>query len=221
MPGHISYPRTAAVASAWSEYRQAVTLANAGAVDAAISKLRAIIEDAEAPAELKELASALLNKLYSQQASALDKAASGHVVERHGPELTDQTLTDRLLKGFVPGGAGQMSNAPPASTKFCSYEALVETQRTAVDRLRRERGIDLTKPPQDGITQYELLIDHGSPIDDGFIGIGSKIKITDASSGKEIKVWSSIQAVFRIQKTYTKIAWNGKQWNVVQHFPKP
>jgi len=66
MAGHISYPRTAAVANAWSNYRHAISLANVGAIDASISALRAILNDPNAPAHLKQLAAELVSKLYAQ-----------------------------------------------------------------------------------------------------------------------------------------------------------
>jgi hypothetical protein len=66
MAGHISYPRTAAAESAWADYRDAITLANAGSADLAISLLRDILADPNAPPHLKQIAAELLAKLLAE-----------------------------------------------------------------------------------------------------------------------------------------------------------
>lgn len=63
MAGHISYPRTGAAKSAWTDYRRAISLANAGAHEAAISLLQDIIGNPNASLHLKEIAAELLTKL--------------------------------------------------------------------------------------------------------------------------------------------------------------
>jgi hypothetical protein len=62
--GHISYPRAAAIADAWSNYRHAVRLADIGALEAAIYKLEAILDDLNATEPLRGRAAVLLGNLY-------------------------------------------------------------------------------------------------------------------------------------------------------------
>jgi hypothetical protein len=66
MPGHISYPRTAAIANAWSNLHDAVVLVDAGATAAAIEALEAILADPTAPGEVKRKAAELLNRIQNR-----------------------------------------------------------------------------------------------------------------------------------------------------------
>jgi hypothetical protein len=62
--GHISYPRSAAIADAWSNYRHAVRLADSGALEAAIYKLQTIIDNLNTTEPLRQRAAVLLANLY-------------------------------------------------------------------------------------------------------------------------------------------------------------
>ena len=159
------------------------------------------------------------------EANRLDAADNGHVVNRHGPEVTDQILEERLTKGITPNSGGRIVNAPPGSTRFNSYKDLVETRSDAIEAIIKREGIDLSKPPAPGQkAEVEAIIDHSRPIDDGFAGDkSSKTKVANPSTGKNVSVYGKVDIVKDISRTYTKLVWNPEptvqKWEVVQHFP--
>ena len=129
MAGHISYPRTAAVANAWSNYRHAISLANGGAIDASISALRAILHDPNAPAHLKQLAAELVSKLYAQ--SEPRGVELSHVLQ---PDFkTDHAGTTRLtglhhIEGNQNLEKGRVADLLDGPNEHGVYEAVVEAR---------------------------------------------------------------------------------------------
>ncbi len=93
MAGHISYPRTAAVANAWSDYRHAIALANMGATAASIAALRGILNDPNAPAHLKDEAARLLRKLYAEaETLSPEILVPGGGLDAHEGKIVGHTL---------------------------------------------------------------------------------------------------------------------------------
>ncbi len=67
-------------------------------------------------------------------AKGLEARDKGHSLDRHGPQVTDKQLTDRLTTGIAPDGA--VSPAPGLSTKFASHELYMETRNAAVAKCK-------------------------------------------------------------------------------------
>lgn len=157
------------------------------------------------------------------EADRLEKLDGGHSIDRHGPEVTDQALQERLTKGITPNSGGKIQNAPPGSTRFNTYKDWVETRNDAVEAIAKNHGIDLSKPPPPGHSgEASAIVEHSRPIDDGFVGnTASKNKVIDPSTGKKVSVYGKIEAVEGISRTYTKLVWNQQnlKWDVVQHYP--
>ncbi|MBI4852736.1 MAG: hypothetical protein HY819_13150 [Acidobacteria bacterium] len=153
------------------------------------------------------------------EAQRLEATDGGHSLDRHGPEVTDQALKDRITTGIAPDGKVSPTNA---STRFNSYKDWVETRQTARNEIERVKNVDLSRPPQAGTPEsYELLVDHGRAIDDGFVAdAASKTKISDpVIPGKKIKVYSRTEEVSGITRTKTTVEWTGREWEVKQHIP--
>lgn len=154
----------------------------------------------------------------------IDLHNDGHVVGRHGPEVTSQALENRLKTGIAPDN--KISFAP-ASTKFSSYDALVQTQEKAFEAIQKKYNIDLTKPfaqTPGAVDYYEIKVGYDKPIDDGFIPdtlTKQKASVIDPTTGKTKKgsVYTSVIPIDGVTGTYTKVAWKNNQWLVVQHFP--
>jgi hypothetical protein len=169
--------------------------------------------------------------VYKETAQRLEKADGGHSLDRHGPDVTNAQLEQRLKTGIAPDG--QVSFAP-ASTKFNSNENWVKTHEIGLQKIKEKYGVDLTKPPSDGQKSYEIKIGYDKPIDEGFIpNKTSKSKITitvDPITGKPAPdspnskdrsgaVYNTVSPIDGVTGTYTKVAWDGHKWKVVQHFP--
>ncbi|HBW51074.1 MAG TPA: WXG100 family type VII secretion target [Herpetosiphon sp.] len=154
------------------------------------------------------------------RALALESADGGHSIARHGPEVSDQQLKDRLTTGYAPDGKLSPTSA---STKFNSYQDWERTRQSALDDIAKRDGVDFSKPPAPGEpTRYMTTVDHGHPpIGNGFEGVdGKKIPNPNGGSGK-IKVYDNTQPLGDISQTKTTVEWNPttNNWDVVQHFP--
>lgn len=68
------------------------------------------------------------------EAVALEKRDGGHSLDRHGPEVTDDQLRDRLTTGIAPDNV--VSPAPGLSTKFASHDEYLATRTAAVDQVK-------------------------------------------------------------------------------------
>ncbi|GJD19161.1 hypothetical protein RIVM261_041170 [Rivularia sp. IAM M-261] len=157
------------------------------------------------------------------KAQQYEKQDNGHSLDRHGPEVTDKDLINRLTTGVAPDGK---ISPTPASTRFNNYDDWLVTRQDAMNDIATREGIDLTKPPPSGKEgPFRITKDHGRAIDDGFVGDGniSKKNITDPSTGKNknFKVFSSSKKVDNLTRTTTSIQWNkgSEKWDVKQHFP--
>jgi len=160
-----------------------------------------------------------LEKAAKQVAEKFEAMDKGHSIERHGPEVALAKLEQRLKTGIAPDGKLSPTSA---STRFSSYREWLKTREDALQAIKKREGIDLTMPPLPGApTSHAITVDHGRPIDDGFVGVGAATKITDSSSGKKFKVFSAVQPVEKLTRTKTTIAWNSDagRWVVKQHYP--
>lgn len=155
-----------------------------------------------------------------KRALELDAKNGGHVTSRHGPELSDADLKKRLETGVTPDGK---FSPTPASTKFSSNEELVKTQEDALAKISKQNNVDLTKPPQGPIDEYTLKMDHGRPIDEGFVGDkATKVKVTDPNNpSKTGWGYPNSTPVDGITGTTTRVRWDAAagEWKVKQHYP--
>ena len=153
----------------------------------------------------------------------LERVDGGHSIDRHGPQLEDRVLEDRLTKGITPNDTtGNLRNAPPGSTRFSNYRDWEQTRNAAWDEIENIHGADLSKPPANSDpTKYQITVEYNRAIDEGYVGKGSKVKASDLATKKKIKLYSDTDEVSGITRTLTTVAWdNAKQvWKVVQHFP--
>ncbi|PSB68580.1 hypothetical protein C7B61_00125 [filamentous cyanobacterium CCP1] len=155
----------------------------------------------------------------SAAAKNLDKLDNGHSILRHGPEVSSADLKKRLTDGIAPDGK---FSPTPASTRFKSYDDWLKTRQAALDSIAKREGIDLTKAPPPGKEgPLRITMDHGQTIDEGFIGVGNKVKIPNPSGGKPGTGYSNVQPVDGLTRTTTTIEWNAtsQKWEVKQHFP--
>jgi hypothetical protein len=164
-------------------------------------------------------------------AEALEKLDNGHSLARHGPDVTDQQLMDRITTGIAPDGHVSPTKA---SSRFASHDDWVKTREAALDKFAKDNNLDLSKPPPPGApSEYPRVeIDHGRPVGEGFEvlpGATGK-KITHPNDpNKKIKVYDPADVDPNpkdLQKTHTRIEWvpdpadpTKGSWTVVQHFP--
>lgn len=88
----------------------------------------------ERAAQLLTKAFELKEAYFKNGAKALETADQGHSLDRHGPEVTNHALDQRLKTGIAPDGAN--SPAPGLSTRFVDYETWMETRRLSVLKLQ-------------------------------------------------------------------------------------
>ena len=149
----------------------------------------------------------------------LERIDAGHSVDRHGPQVKDIELENRLKTGIAPDG---VFSPAPASTRFSDFDSWVKTRDIALKEIEKKYGIDLSKPPAPGtIGQYDILTEYNRPIDEGFVGdITTKKKVVDPTNPKKKgKAFTSITPVDGITRTKTVIRWDGTAWKTKQHIP--
>lgn len=76
----------------------------------------------------------IIETVAKDKAEGLETAEGGHSLGRHGPEISDKGLKDRLSTGVAADGA--FSPTPGASTRFSSYEAYLETREEVSKSLK-------------------------------------------------------------------------------------
>lgn len=153
----------------------------------------------------------------------LDLINNGHVVGRHGPEVTLQALENRLKTGVAPDGHVSFA---PASTKFSSYDALSQTQKKAFDAIQTRHNVDFRNPPAPGDpTKYQIEVGYDKPIDDGFLPDRATVQrnqsVVDSITGirKRGDIYTSVIPIDGVTGTFTKVVWENNQWRIVQHYP--
>ena len=139
----------------------------------------------------------------------MEKADGGHSLARHGPEVPDKELKERLTLGKTPGEPNKFANAPPASTRFNSDHDWLQTRAAAEDELKKKLKINsLTEPPKAGQDPVqEFVINHGKPIDDGFKGTGTKVK-KQTLQNKKVKVHEKTEPIEGLTGTRTTFKWD-------------
>ena len=152
------------------------------------------------------------------RAIELERVDSGHSIARHGPQIKDNVLEDRVTTGIAADGKFSPTQA---STRFTNYETWEKTRELALKEIEKVKGIDLSKPPSGQISRYELTVEFDKPVDDGFVGnITTMQKIPNPRNPKRKgKVYSSTSSIQGVTRTKTTISWDGTSWKVVQHIP--
>ena len=171
-------------------------------------------------------------------ARRLEKIDSGHSLDRHGAQVSLGDLDKRLKTGIAPDGVVSFA---PASTRFNSNKAWLETRQGAIDTLREKYGSlvgeDLRKPPgPNDPPNVVIQVKYDRPIDDGFVSDRSSKsqavisvdpatgKPTASTPGGKVKkgnVFSRTSEVEDITGAYTDIVWSSieNRWKIVQHYP--
>ena len=158
------------------------------------------------------------------KAIQLEKLDGGHSIARHGAQIEDRALKDRVTTGIAPDGA---FSPTPASTRFINHKMWLGTREIAWKKIEEIRKVDLSKPKtSNSPPSYEVRIKYNKPIDEGFVAdlsTANKVKVSDPITGKKKKgkVYSSVNAIDGVTATYTKVIWdaNSNKWVVVQHYP--
>lgn len=102
------------------------------------------------------------NQTPEEKAKALEQRDGGHSLDRHGPNVSDDQLKNRLTKGVAADGAfspvGNAKSGTGVSSKFISHEAYLETRaaaETALDaaitktKVKMQALLDLAKAAED------------------------------------------------------------------------
>ena len=153
------------------------------------------------------------------RAIELERVDSGHSIARHGPQIKDNVLEDRVTTGIAADGA---FSPTAASTRFINYETWEKTRGLALKEIEKVEGIDLSKPPKSNQKiRYQIIVQFDKPIDDGFVGdITTVQKVRNPANPKRKgKVYSSTSPIQGVTRTKTTVNWDGTNWKVKQHIP--
>ena len=145
------------------------------------------IEDAQAAFEA---AAKACTAAFKKQANALENADGGHSIDRHGPDVGEELLKRRVEKGLAADGVLSPTHS---STKFDKIEDWLATRDAAIAKILKDNGVMKTSPPPAVGTSYTGVIEHGKPIDSGFVA--------DKTSAKdEVMKDDAGQPVYELKK---------------------
>ena len=158
------------------------------------------------------------------RAIELERVDSGHSIARHGPQVKNIQLENRLKTGVAPDG--RISFAP-ASTGFNSYKNWLNTRNIAWKKIEQLEKIDLSKPPKSGDKlRHDIRLEYDKPIDEGFVpdkSTASKVQVPDPVTGKKRKgkIYNSVNSVDGVTGVFTRVVWekSTNKWVVIQHYP--
>ena len=153
------------------------------------------------------------------RAIELERVDSGHSIARHGPQIKDNVLEDRVTTGYAADG---VFSPTAASTRFTNYETFSKSRDVALKEIEKTFSIDLSKPPKPGDDPSRtIVIEFDKAIDDGFVGDPNTVqKIQHPKKPKKkAKVYGSTDAIQGVTRTRTTVRWDGNTWKVVQHIP--
>ncbi|MBK6683713.1 MAG: hypothetical protein IPG45_04515 [Deltaproteobacteria bacterium] len=162
-------------------------------------------------------------------AAHLEALDESHVIRRHGPQIPDAALEQRLKDGSLRYEGTR--KAPKAATRFSSFLGLQESREAGAGAFGRERNLDLTGPPgpehivaleearatarAQGLSHFEL----------GVGGLVSSPHSERLGFGLSI-VNGAPTPLPDLSRTQTKLVWRVPvdspllgRWVVVQHHP--
>jgi len=152
------------------------------------------------------------------QAQTKDDLDGGHSIQRHGPDVTDEELTDRLKTGVAPGGTYSPTRK---SCKFINYGEWEATRTAAFGEAERRLGITFG-PQRDqngGGGPITFTMGHGRVVGEGFEGVGAGTYKPHPKGGGGGQVYSAFAPLPPLTQTKSTIEWDGKHWVASQHFP--
>jgi chromosome segregation ATPase len=174
--------------------------------------LQAVLTTANSGATTAEGKKNAIDKAYADEAKQRDTAADGHCVKRHGPNITDQKLKDRLTTGVAPDG---VLSPTQSACKFSSNQELVETQNAAIARLMVIKGVaNLSERDGGGATQV-VPRNHGRDVGSGFDGAGATTAVGDLGGVK----YAATTPRAPCQSTHTSFEYKDGSWVIAQHYP--
>lgn len=159
---------------------------------------------------------------YYELADAADDCNAGHSIGRHGPQLTDGQLIERLKSGKAADWSpGKKLSFTGASSKFKSMEDWLAGREMGAALAKEKNGVDvgalkLGKDPDTGAfiepVAQKFVIDHGRPIDEAFIGRKKNVSyIADTGEIKEERTYETYEALTGISKARVNFTWEFKK----------
>ncbi|WP_018693085.1 hypothetical protein [Algicola sagamiensis] len=166
---------------------------------------------------------------YKQKATRLEQADGGHSIARHGPDVSNKQLKQRIKKGQTPD---RRFSPNDDATKFSSHKDWVQTRQVAFDRVQSRHGVNFGEsynqaPRVIPDQPYQVYVVHRHSIGKGFQGYGNRsLQRSTKKQGtngrpKKDHLLEKTQYTDDIRVTKTTIGWDSTQgkWVVKQHYP--
>lgn len=153
------------------------------------------------------------------EAQLKDSNDGGHSIQRHGPDVEDKDLQDRLKTGYAPGG--KVFSPTRKSCKFSSYGEWETTRNAAFARAETllGRSFGPKRDQNGGGGPVTFTLDHGRVVGEGFEGVGAGTYKANPKGGGGGQVFSTFVPLPGLTHTKSTIEWDGKHWVAIQHFP--
>lgn len=148
---------------------------------------------------------------------------AGHSLDRHGPEVSEEDLINRLKTGVPPNAKTPDERSfTGASSKFQSPQDWLAGREISAAAALKD-GIDLTAtkltPPfENQPLSKAYTVEHGKPIDEAFVGRKKNTKFDPASLElTEDKTYETFEAMKGLTRAYVNWTW---EFAVLKDVPK-
>ncbi|MCB9649372.1 MAG: hypothetical protein H6730_22625 [Deltaproteobacteria bacterium] len=179
-----------------------------------------------------DLADDMLDYLRTQRPEEAEAAArmleaelldDGHAILRHGPQISDAAIVERLRTGVAADGTQGMGHW--ASTRFRSFRVMERSREAAwkglmeVEKVDPRFGPGVGGNPLDG--EFTIIVEHGKEVSRGVYSAAAPTSIPHPTkSWQTVRVYGQhVDSGPAITRTQATFAWEGGRWKVVQHFP--
>ncbi|MFY0309552.1 hypothetical protein ACFMBG_06605 [Leisingera sp. D0M16] len=140
---------------------------------------------------------------------------AGHSLDRHGPDVSDEDLIQRLKTGKPPNAKTEDERSyTGASSKFHSPQDWLAGRELAA-QAASGKGIniddtkmDVSGDPLDWPEEnFDCTVEHGRPIDKAFVGHKKHVRLDDNGEPIPDKTYESFEEIEGLTRAYVNFIW--------------
>lgn len=140
---------------------------------------------------------------------------AGHSLDRHGPDVSDEDLIQRLKTGKPPNAHSDDERSyTGASSRFHSPQDWLAGRELAA-QAAKDQGIDIDAtemtytgdPLTDPEENADFTVEHGRPIDKAFVGHKKHVRLDDNGEPIPGKTYETFEEIEGLTRAYVNFIW--------------